>query len=156
MDVFNKSTQTVANNNKGIYMKQFLFILLIVTTICSAECFNQTRGDIRYVGYNKIGNYKAINTWMNLSSETAIDVCFEPIFYTNDNTRSIEKVTITADHTERTVIISHRTTKTENGTTYWSNDVLVQFMDEYGITHHTMSVKYDMPVAIYKKICSST
>ena len=156
MDVFNKSTQTVVNNNKGIYMKQFLFILLIVTTICSAECFNHTSGEIIYVGYNKIGNYKAINTWMNLSSETGIDVWFEPIFYTNDNTRSIEKVTITADHTGRTVIISHRTTKTKNGTTYWVDDVLVQFMDEYGITHHTMSVKYDMPVAIYKKICSST
>ena len=137
-------------------MKQFLFILLIVTTICSAECFNHTSGEIIYVGYNKIGNYKAINTWMNLSSETAIDVWFEPILYTNDNTRSIEKVTITADHTGRTVIISHRTTKTKNGTTHWVDDVLVQFMDEYGITHHTMSVKYDMPVAIYKKICSST
>lgn len=135
-------------------MKWFWIILLFVATICSAECFRQTDTDLRYIGDNKIRNYKAINAWMNLSADDDIDVWVKPIFYTNSKTWSVETVTITANHTDKTVIIAHKTTPDLDGTTiHWIDDVLVQFMDEYGLTHHTMTVKYDMPVTIYKKLC---
>lgn len=134
-------------------MKKIITLILIAITFAMAEkC-----PDFKYEGINKLANFNTINKWLEIPNPVNkydIYVEFEETTAINVTGYFIGGAEITGDANGRKVIIAHKITVNDYGQlTRWMDRTVVTFVDENGIIDHEITVNYDMPKTIYRKLC---